>query len=43
MRSIQELCWVLFEELLFGLGLVDITTRRSRNEYVARHAESYIR
>jgi hypothetical protein len=43
MRSIKELGWVLLEELLFGLGLVDITSRRSRNEYVARHTESYIR
>ena len=39
MRSIKELGWVLLEELLFGLGLVDTTTRRSRNEYVPRHGK----
>lgn len=39
LASIKELFWVLLEEMLFGMGLVDITSRRARNEYEPRHSE----
>lgn len=37
LKSTKELLWVLLEEMLFGMGLVDITSRRIRNEYQPRH------
>jgi hypothetical protein len=43
MRSIKELLWLMLEEMLFGMGLVDITSRRARNEYAPRHNEWYVR
>lgn len=32
LASLKELGWVLVEEILFGLHLTDITTRRTRHE-----------
>lgn len=41
--SIKELLWVMLEEMLYGMGLTDITSRRARNEYQPRHDQRWTR